>query len=237
MKTLLEIDILPQPDDSTCGPTSLQAVYRYLGDEMPLEQVVREVGTLAAGGTLAMLLGQHALHRGYDATIYTYDLRMFDPSWFDVPGVDVADKLRRQMDLRKRRSEKFELATRGYLEFLRLGGEIRFEDLNPALISGHLEQGTPILTGLSATYLYRSPRERGSDFDDLRGEPQGHFVVLAGYDAETRAVRVADPLQDNPRFGSHYYDVDIEHLVGAIFLGIVTYDANLLMVTPRTDGP
>jgi hypothetical protein len=43
---------------------------------------------------------------------------------------------------------------------------------------------------------------------------------------------VADPLNDNPGFGSHYYAVDVERLISAIMLGVVTYDANLLMIQP-----
>lgn len=37
------IEILPQPDDSTCGPTSLHALYSYYGDAVPLAQVIEEV--------------------------------------------------------------------------------------------------------------------------------------------------------------------------------------------------
>jgi hypothetical protein len=43
---------------------------------------------------------------------------------------------------------------------------------------------------------------------------------------------VADPLHDNPGFGQQYYSVNVEHLISAIMLGIVTYDANLLMIEP-----
>jgi hypothetical protein len=45
---------------------------------------------------------------------------------------------------------------------------------------------------------------------------------------------VADPLQDNPLYGEHYYEVGVDRLVGAILLGILTYDANLLVIAPRT---
>ena len=34
------IRILAQPDDSTCGPTALHAVYASLGLKLPLEQVI-----------------------------------------------------------------------------------------------------------------------------------------------------------------------------------------------------
>ncbi len=58
-------------------------------------------------------------------------------------------------------------------------------------------------------------------------------MVLYGYDPATREVLVADPLGDNPRYGGHYYRVRLTRLLGAILLGIVTYDANLLVVRPR----
>ena len=35
--------------------------------------------------TLAVLLGCHALRRGYEATIYTFNLQVFDPTWFEEP--------------------------------------------------------------------------------------------------------------------------------------------------------
>ena len=46
MQQRLHLDILPQPDLFTCGPTSLHAVYRYHGDDIPLEQVIAETGKL-----------------------------------------------------------------------------------------------------------------------------------------------------------------------------------------------
>ena len=76
----------------TCGPTCLQAVYRYFGDDLPLEQVVAETPSLAEGGTLAVLLGCHALRRGYQATIYTFNLDVFDPSWFEGEFAEAARK-------------------------------------------------------------------------------------------------------------------------------------------------
>ena len=63
METKLEVEILTQPDDFTCGPTCLHALYQYFGDEIPLEQVIREVQFLEGGGTLDVLLANHALKR------------------------------------------------------------------------------------------------------------------------------------------------------------------------------
>ena len=90
-----------------------------------------------------------------------------------------------------------------------------------------------VLTGLSATHLYGCAREYDNDYDDVRGEPAGHFVLLRGYDKRERLISVADPLLDNPRFGAHYYDVTMDRLISSILLGILTHDANLLIIEPR----
>lgn len=227
----LELEILPQPDDTTCGPTCLHAVYRYWGDETPLEGVVAEVEPLPGGGTFAVTLACHALRRGYLAEIYTYNLQIFDPTWF-APEVDLAERLKSQ--LRHKRTRKLQIATEAYLEYLRLGGIVRFEELRPSLIRRFLNRGAPILTGLSATYLYRCAREYEDQYDDIRGEPVGHFVILSGYDRKKREVTVSDPSHDNPLFRAHRYSVRIDRLITAIALGVMTYDANLLVLTPAS---
>jgi hypothetical protein len=177
----------------------------------------------------------HALKRGYDATIYTYNLQIFDPSWFKADGkVNLAAKLRAQAKAKSDREIK--QATRLYLEFLNRGGTMAYEDLRPALIRRYLKQNTPILTGLSATYLYGCPREYEDEYNDTGGVPMGHFVVLSRYDKRRREVWVADPFFENPRFGQSYYKVPLDRLIAAILLGIVTYDANLLVLTPKKGG-
>ncbi len=232
-----ELHILPQPDDSTCGPTCLQAVYRYYGLDLPLDQLIGEVPALETSGTLAVFLAQHALRQGFDATIHTYNLSVFDPSWFDPPVEDLSTRLRAQAAA-KPEDARLQVATEAYLEFLRLGGEIVYEDLTPELVRGHLRRGRPILTGLSATYLYGCARETGTDrlrYDDIRGTPTGHFVVLAGYDPDEREVLIADPLRDNPLTGSQRYRLPMQRVLGAILLGVLTYDANFLVLEPRED--
>jgi len=233
MDERLHLAIAVQPDDFTCGPTCLHAVYGFYGDDVELAQVVAKTPRLRNGGTLAVWLACHALRRGYRATVYTYNLQLFDPVWFQKPSVDLAEKLRAQEA--HKTGSRFHASTRAYLEFLELGGEIRFEDLTANLLRRYLKRGIPILTGLSSTYLYQCAREYGpnDDYDDVRGTPSGHFVVLSGYRKDVRSVMVADPLHPNPVSEEPYYDVSIERLIGAILLGVLTYDANLLVIQPR----
>jgi hypothetical protein len=235
VETKLRIDILRQPDDETCGPTCLHAMYRYYGTELPLTQVISEVPKLDDGGTLAVLLGCHALKRDYTAKLYTYNLPVFDPTWFELEPEEFTKRLRAQMAFKTKR-RRLQFASQGYIEFLELGGKLRFEDLTTALVRRFLNTGRPIITGLSSTYLHRSSREFGPEQldDDIRGEPAGHFVILAGYNRDTREVLVADPLYPNPLSENHEYLVSIDRVICAILLGVVTHDANLLIIEPRT---
>ena len=224
---------MPQPTDESCGPTCLHAVYQFYDDPTDLNKLLKEVKQIKGGGTLAVMLGNHALARGYDATIYTYNLQMFDPTWF-ATETNLSEKLREQRQYKT--TKKFLEATDAYLKFLDRGGTIKFEELNAQLIRSFLVQDIPILTGLSATYLYKSSREipKYNVYHDTKGEPTGHFVVLCGYDEES--IHIADPLNPNPIFNEiQYYQVSVRRVIHAILLGILTYDANLLILQPKNE--
>lgn len=236
MRERLRFQIAAQPDEVTCGPTCLHGIYRYYGDDIALADVIGGVDMLtgAGSGTLDVFLANHALSRGYRVTLFTYNLHLFDPTWALLPVPELALRLRAQAEAKE--DPKLREASAGYIRFLELGGKVRFEDLRPALIRRFLGRGVPIMTGLSATYLYQSRREvpETSTPDDVRGLPAGHFVVLSGYDRATKLVDVADPYEWNPLSGQRYYSVDLHRLIGAVLLGSLTYDANLLVIeVPR----
>lgn len=228
----LPVRMMPQPDETTCGPTCLNAIYRYWGEEESLADIIgRTYKIEQGGGTFAVFLACDALHKGYQATIYTYNLTVFDPTWF-ASGMNIAERLRMQREVKQ--DPRLQRVTEGYLEFLHLGGRLRFTDLSHRLIRGLLRRNLPILTGLSSTYLYRTAREYGQHDkpDDVRGTPSGHFVVLAGYNRKERTVLVVDPYQPHPYGPTLEYWTSIDHVIGAVLLGIVTHDANLLIIHP-----
>lgn len=233
----LPLDMLPQPDETACGPTCLHAIYRYWGRNEPLDAVMSRTGKLERGGTVAVFLACDALRHGFQAVIYTYNLHVFDPTWF-AQHRDIAERLERQRE-EKSWDRRVQEVTPGYLEFLRLGGRLRFTDLSRYLLQGLLRRKLPIITGLSSTYLYRAMREFGprDEPDDVRGTPGGHFVVLAGYDRPARTVLVSDPYGTHPYGTSREYWLKIDRAVGAVLLGILTHDANLLVITPPGPPP
>jgi hypothetical protein len=206
-------------------------VYRYYGYEKELTDVIRETPRNPDGGTLAVNLGISALREGYRPTLYTYNLRVFDPTWRALSARDLIRKLEQRR--RVVRTERLRRATGSYAVYLRLGGRIRFQELRWELLVRILARGTPILTGLSATYLYQTPREHQDQPDDVRGDPVGHFVVICGYYPRSHRFVVCDPLSGTPLSRSGKYSVAGQRLLPAILLGDVTYDA-VLLVLPKT---
>jgi hypothetical protein len=226
-----------QPDDVTCGPTCLRKVYRYYGLELELAQVLGEIDRNEDGGTLAVFLGIAALRRGFRARIYSYDLRIFDPTWFALPMDAVAEKVHARIPYLD--SAKAIRSARAYLTFLQEGGELCFDELTPGLLKRILDRDHPVLAGLSATYLYRMARERQLDGidelveDDVRGDPTGHFIVIAGYEQWGRRFSLRDPSRHIPDRDDGRQVVDAQRLINAILLGDLTYDAVLLEIWPE----
>lgn len=120
MGVQLNLRMLDQPDDDSCGPTCLHAVYQYYGASESLHGIISEIESLDKGGTLGVVLANHALQKGYKVTLFTYNLMIFDPTWFSR-GTDLAAKLEQRYKFTKKRKQKF--AIRQYRQFLRNGGK------------------------------------------------------------------------------------------------------------------
>ena len=223
--------INPQPTETSCGQTCLEAVYRFHQHSVPVDTLIAEIAQNDDGGTLSVQLALNALRHGFKTTIYSYNIRVFDPTWENLETQEIAQKLRLRLKRTRKGKARFNLES--YIEYLEQGGKVRFNELTPALLEELLDPGIPILTGLSATHLYRYPRSHSNGVDDdIYGNPEGHFVLLLEYLPKTRQVVVADPYQKNPFCADLIYTVDVFRLINAIMLGIITYDANMLMIKP-----
>jgi len=229
----LPVLIERQPDYTTCGPTALHAVYRYYGDEIDLETVIKETPKLPGGGTLGVHLSVHALERGYDVTTWLCSVRHVDPTWFQQP-TDILAKLKARAEFKGTTDDpRYGPAMEAVERYVELGGKYVWGDMTPELLGKTLGQGTPLLSGTNGTYLYQCSRETEKGPDDVRGDAFGHFIVLCGYNSDDQTVAIADPLLDNPAHGTKYYRASVWRLLGAIFLGVTSDDGNLMLIRPK----
>lgn len=236
----LRLERFTQPDDVTCGPTCLRKVYNYFGLDLPLDEVLGEIDRNEDGGTLAVFLGLAALRRGFKARIFSYDLRIFDPTWYKLRPPELIEKLGQRIP--HLRSPKARRSAKAYLKFLELGGTVAFEELTPRLLKRILDRNHPVLAGLSATHLYRFSRERHDPEthllvdDDVAGDPTGHFVVISGYAHWGRRFIILDPSAHVPVTDDGRLVVEAQRLINAILLGDLTYDAVLLELWREEPG-
>lgn len=227
----LLVERIEQPDDLTCGPTSLLQIYRYHGVDKTHEQLLGHYLRNPDGGTLAVYLAQAALADGFRPTLYTFNLDVFDPTWAGLDGERLVAKLEaRGREVEGERLSRLRRIIAAYATLVRDGGRVRLVDLDRRLLVDLLAAGHPILTGLSATWLYRTPRELNEEEDDVAGWPVGHFVVISGYDPESDQFSIVDPMRGSPLGRTGVYEVASERLMASILLGDATDDAVLLVL-------
>ena len=225
-----DIQILPQPTETTCGPTCLSAIYKFLRKPTQLKETISEVRYLDTGGTMGEALGINALENKLSVTIYTHNLHVFDPTWFKLTRENLIKKLKKQCKAHK--TLKIKKSSKLYIDYLKLGGRVKFAHLTPQFLHQLLIDKGPVIVGLSSTYLYMCERERNDDneYDDINGSPQGHFVILAGMVKNGTRVEIYDPLDDNPISKTNNYSVDITLFINSILIGAITYDANIVVI-------
>lgn len=225
--------IQEQPTHTSCGPTCLHGIYSFFEDHIKLSKVIKEISDFEeGGGTLGVVLANHALKRGYDVTVYTYNINIFDPTWFQSDQQEIIDSLAKRRD-RWSADHKEVFAINSYIKFLERGGKIRMETLSKNLIRSILSEKVPIITGLSSTWLYQAPREdQVKNIDDpIHGDPSGHFVIIEGI-SRTHAS-ICDPYRFNPISSTNYYKVTFDRLFNSILLGISSRDGNLIVIRKK----
>lgn len=224
MPTKIEMPV--QPSGTTCGPTSLYALYRYYGLDVTLDAVVDSVTTLPTGGTVDACLGADAIRRGFDARIVTTNLMMFDPTWAGLDMDSLLGKLSEMRTVYQRDNHKLSVITE-YINFLRLGGTIEIVGDMP---SKHIDM-LPCICGLSYTALTNSVRyDNSTDVSTEFGELLGHFVLVSQYDSLHREYTVADPW---PGESGQHYNITEDELNRAMLFGTATNDGGLLFIAPK----
>jgi hypothetical protein len=165
----------------TCGPSSLQQVMAYYGKKMKLGDIIKDI-PMFMDGTYLAYLAKYAMEAGFKPLIITYNVDIFDPTWFRLSRKSLIKKLRsrsriRKLDINIRRGCK------SYVDYLESGGKLSFNFTTTEIIKKYLKKKRPIIVRLSSTILHDRKRlDLNKDKrDDISGSPGFHFVVVSGY--------------------------------------------------------
>ena len=218
------------------------------GHAADLPALIARITRNRDGGTEAVHLGHLALDLGYQVRLYPFGVRVFDPSWWDLERDPLIEKLaRRAAALRARGAPVGDLDTLdAWRHLLERGGQVAFAEPSATLLVRILSRGRPVICGVSATWLYRDPRERPHDDvpDDIDGEPVGHFIVVRGFTGGGLHFHISDPAEALPPMSSTAraetavhgeYPLPADRLIHAVLLGDTTRDAVLLELWPARE--
>jgi hypothetical protein len=216
-------------ENGECRSAALAQVLNYFGDPSSSKDISNYCTKSTKFRDWDYLLGLYAISRGFNATIHTRSISIFDPTWFKICRSDLLVKLSKKVenlsDLSARAEgfKKFELEAKRVIEFLNAGGDLNFSPFSINCMNSYLDKKIPIITTFTGPLLYGLPKETFGQADDIGGDPWKHSLVISSYSKEN--FRVVDPSKIKGR----RYDVKADSLLDSM----IRYDSNFLAVFPR----
>jgi len=236
-KIELKIERAIQPDDSSCGPTSLKMALSFFKDDKSIDEIKKHVKMFKGIGCYDSHLALGAIELGYTPIVYSFNRRIFHPSWSDLNADKLLEKLiekKKKLEGEKKKPDanlsqlrKDLISIEGYIELLKKGVELHLSPLSRDLILKYLKEGLPVIVALDMSYLYSAP-----NFDDeFEMEHTTHFVVIYGFDPSDNTFLIADPWYEiklDNKNGKYKRDTDI--IINAILYADYCNDADLLII-------
>lgn len=209
-------------------------IYSYFGIKVPLEKLLDDLKIDKYTGTFTAQLGLHAKNSGLQTLILCSNPYYVSPAWSKLDNQTIYKKIGGWLAFElqgknKIRKNKFKKGTRFILAYIKNGGKIKIIDLTTRLIDGYLDQGYLMTGAIEESWLWEKRKiPKTAEFDDIKGIPQGHFVVLYGHDAENYFV--SDPYPTGLEGKNGLYKVKKDKfLVSCLF-----WEATLLAVNSLT---
>lgn len=158
----LNFSLNSKPYYQNCGLKCLDALFQYYRiDKTPKDLIKKDTNKPLWISDLGSLV----LGAGLPVTLFTYSQKIFRPEWFNFSKQKIFAKLRK-----REKNLLIDRARRSILDFLKLGGKLKFEVLNAERLKYYIKNKKPVLLAASSSIIHH------------RFMLSGHFVVLIGYD-------------------------------------------------------
>lgn len=214
-KENLNIPQFPQETAFSCLPACLQQVFGYYQIVVSQEEMLNELKRPERGMSIPKA-GLFLKKYGFKPLIITNNIQIFDPAWFRLNNVALIKNIKRRRQFLDKYSQSL---IDDHLEYLKVGGQINFETINLELFVKYLSKNIPIVAELASTFLYKKSKStKPGRFDSpVRGDIEGHCVVVAGFDKDK--IKVVDPdNKNNPFSKKGIYWVQVKELIASFFI-------------------
>ncbi|MBT3984899.1 hypothetical protein HOD38_03165 [archaeon] len=211
---------------SSCGHSSLLQVLAYYGTKLELKEVVNEISSCEVDdlklGASECELGLFAMKRDFKSTVISLDVRRFDATWFDLSKEELKKKLElRSKFLHNLSPEDFkegqgtqylDNVTKYYSEYFEKDGKVKFLPISKELIKKYIDKKIPVIALVSSQLYFKKARKYNGKFDDIKGKPTGHWIVVSGY--TDKNFIITDPADDLEKDGN--VEMEQNYLISSI---------------------
>ncbi len=196
----------------SCGPVCLLNVYRYFGIKTELKDILKELRIDDKTTTYPAQLASHLLSNGLKTVFINTNPFVVSPSWKNIRNKELVQKLTKW--LKKNKKGRWEKSAKYLLKYLKKGGEIKICDLSTKMIDEYMAEGYLLICCLEESWIWGERKIKGTNkFDDIKGEPRGHFIIL--YDKEGEDYLVSDPYPTGLKNRNGLYKLDKNKLLAA----------------------
>ena len=220
-----------------CVQTAASQLLSFYNINKTVEEIKKEVPVYITsdGKPLGSSLGHIAAYfttLGFQTTIHTVDIELFDRSWNSSDNKMLKDNLlQRRKYLRHSRYEAaaLDMVVDGYVQFLNKGGTIEFPIVDEQYISKLLEKG-PVYAVVSYNFLnqvakYSARSEERPTKDAISGSPSTHVIIITKFN--NGLFEIIDP---DYEFGGKR-SIPSNLLIGAFYLAETDFDPMLITLS------
>jgi hypothetical protein len=188
-----------QPTNISCTQTATAMLLSHYDAKYNVTHVLKDFPNMAHGSSMQEL-AIYCLNQGYKVEMHSFDARILDFTWGDLPDDLLANKLEKIKSVRDIDSLGKELTTQyieQYIELVRKGGKLRIKPYPTRELLVQLIKEGPVCVALNYTTLLGSGHSknvglRKSEQDDLDNNVTTHAVLVYGQNADGNFL-ISDP--------------------------------------------
>lgn len=235
----IEHPIVPiQQKTSECMQTTATQVMAFFDPTISVDEVIKDVPVYVENGekigTSPGHMAAYFAQKGYQTTVYIFDVELFDRSWEGLGEEEVLTRLRQRQEhipANAWLAAYHHILVDGWALYVKSGGRFSFPQLSTSLLYDLLVP-SPYLLMVNSTYLNQRAKQiynQATDkFDDdpIKGRSLTHAVACAGY--RDSQFLIVDP--DPPEGVSHHRWIAQDHLIASIMAAQTESDNFLITI-------
>ncbi|MCD6476840.1 MAG: C39 family peptidase [Candidatus Aenigmarchaeota archaeon] len=190
-----------------CGPICLKQVMEYFDNvKYEVKSIIKETKSKYMNNDWIFLLAIAAMKRGFKAKVITLSTEIFDPSWSELDNKKLVKKFKKRLEYLKSKKNKdyyiraFNIAPlEKAIEFIEKGGNLVFSPIYEELIEYFIKNKIPVIVTVNENIFYGIKRLYNEEYDDIRGNANGHMVVISGFDKKNFIITDPERLSDRKK--------------------------------------